>query len=200
MVANNTDERRNVLKLGLVGGALLSAGSLSWVGLRSTKLGPAPRQKLQALSLKEFAVVSALANCMFEESDSPKGKETSSIPWPSAWTLMCPEKVDAVIASLHPEATAEFKQLLGLFENGISGLLTNGRPTPFTQLAPDPQRARLNAWRHSRITLLRSGYLALTRLLHATYYSSTEVYVHLGYPGPPDVPFVPDAQAEGITK
>jgi len=200
MDAKNTKERRTVLKLGLVGGVLLSAGGLSWVGLRATKMGPAPRQKLQALSLKEFAVLSALAQCMFEESSSTEGTETTSAAWPSAWSLHCPEKVDAVVASLHTEATAEFKQLLGLFENGISGLLTNGRPTPFTQLPTAAQRLRLNAWRHSRITLLRSGYLALTRLIHATYYSSPEVYAAMGYPGPPEVPFVPDAQAQGPTK
>lgn len=196
MDTHNTAERRNVLKLGLVGGALLSVGGLSWIGLQATKMGPAPRQKLKALSVKEFAVVCAIAECMFAESSLPKGE----VVWPSPWTLMCPEKVDAVIASLHPEATAEFKQLLVLFENGISGLLTNGRPTPFSQLSIQAQRLRLNAWRHSRITLLRSGYLALTRLIHATYYSSPEIYVAIGYPGPPDVPFVPDTQTEGLPR
>ena len=141
------------------------------------------------MTLREFAVVSALAECMFVQS-----------AWPSPWELQCPEKVDVVVASLHPEATAEFKQLLGLFENGISGLLTNGRPTPFTQLSMEAQGLRLNAWRHSRITLLRSGYLALTRLIHATYYSSPQVYARMGYPGPPEGPFVPEQPVEGLTK
>ena len=189
MDVNIMGERTSLLKLGLLGGALLSLGSLGWIGLRATKMAPAPRQKLQALSLREFAVVSALAECMLVQS-----------PWPSPWTLQCPEKVDAVVASLHPEATAEFKQLLRLFENGISGLLTNGRPTPFTQLSTKAQVLRLDAWRHSRITLLRSGYLAFTRLIHATYYSSPEVYARMGYPGPPEGPFVPEQPIEGPTK
>ena len=42
--------------------------------------------------------------------------------------------------------------------------------------APAEQDARLEAWRHSRLALLRSGYQALKRLAHATYYSSPEVY------------------------
>jgi hypothetical protein len=192
MELQSETKRRTVLKLGIVGGALLSAGGLSWVGLRSTKLGAAPRRPLQALNLKEFAVVNALAECMMTTEGFVSEKDAQQSPWPSAWSLYCPEKVDAVVASLHPEATAEFKQLLGLFENGLSGLLTTGRPTPFTQLPLQARRDRLNAWRKSRISLLRSGYLALTQLIHATYHSSPEVYAAMGYPGPPDVPFVPN--------
>ena len=59
---------------------------------------------------------------------------------------------------------------------------------PFTRLSPAEQDARLEAWRRSRVALLRSGYQALKRLAHATYYSSPEVYAQVGYPGPPVVP------------
>lgn len=181
MSAAPSTPRRSVLQLGLAGGALLSLGGIGFIGLRATKLGRPPRTPLRALDLKEFAVVSAIANCMLPGEPQ----------WPTAANLQCAEKVDAVIASLHPEAVAEFKQLLGLFENGISGLLTHRRPTPFTQLPDEAQRERLNAWRASRLSLLRSGYLALTRLVHATYYSSPDVYANMGYPGPPQGPFVP---------
>ena len=181
------NQRRTVLKLGLTGGVLLWAGGLTWVGLRTTKLGPEPRRGLQALSRSEFAVIAALADCML-------GRQALPDPaWPTAWELQCPEKVDAVVAQLHPEARAEFKQLIGLFENGLSGLLTTLRPAPFSQLPLAPQQRRLNAWRTSPFALMRSGYLALTRLIHATYYASPEVYAAIGYPGPPEVPYVPGA-------
>lgn len=180
-------KRRTVLKLGLTGGALLWAGGLSWVGLRATKLGREPKQALQALSRNEFAVIAALADCML-------GPQAITDPgWPTPADLQCAEKVDAVVAQLHPEARAEFKQLVGLFENGISGLLVTLRPTPFSRLPVPAQQGRLNAWRTAPFSLMRSGYLALTRLIHATYYASPEVYASFGYPGPPEVPFVPDA-------
>ena len=51
--------------------------------------------------------------------------------------------------------------------------------------------ARLEAWRRSRVALLRSGYQALKRLAQATYFSSPEIYARLGYPGPPVVPMGP---------
>ena len=76
----------------------------------------------------------------------------------------------------------------GEFENGLGGLLVTLRPTPFTALEPAAQDRRLEAWRHSRITVLRSGYQAMVRLVKAAYYSSPEVYPAMGYPGPPTVP------------
>jgi len=70
-------------------------------------------------------------------------------------------------------------------------VFTNWQATPFTRLEADEMDARLNAWRTSRLALLRSGYQALKRLAQATYYSSPEVYPLVGYPGPPVVPQVP---------
>jgi hypothetical protein len=110
------------------------------------------------------------------------------VDWPRARQLDCAGKADAVLARIHPEAGAEFAQLLRLFENGVTGLLLGKRPAPFTTLEPSAQDARLEAWRTSRVALLRTGYQAFARLSHATYYSSPEVYALVGYPGPPEVP------------
>jgi hypothetical protein len=78
----------------------------------------------------------------------------------------------------------DFKRLLGLFENGLSGLFIHRSPTPFTQLAPAEQDARLEAWRRSRLTLLQSGYQALVRLVHADLLLLARGLPLLGYPGP----------------
>jgi hypothetical protein len=77
---------------------------------------------------------------------------------------------------------------LNLFENALTGLAALGKPRTFTRSPPAEQDARLEAWRHSRVALFRSGYQAMKRLAHASYYSSPEVYARLGYPGPPTVP------------
>jgi len=85
----------------------------------------------------------------------------------------------------------DFRRLLRLFESGFFGTFIAASPRPFTRAAPAEQDARLEAWRRSRLTMLRSGYQAMKRLAHAAYFSSPEVFARVGYPGPPEVPQVP---------
>jgi hypothetical protein len=92
------------------------------------------------------------------------------------------------MATVHPDVGNDFRRLLHLVESGFAGLLIAGSPRPFTRAAPAEQDARLEAWRRSRLAVLRSGYQALKRLAHAAYYSSPEIYEAIGYPGPPLVP------------
>ena len=72
------------------------------------------------------------------------------------------------------------------------GTFTAASPRPFTRASAAEQDARLEAWRRSRLAILRSGYQALKRLSDAVYYSSPEVYALIGYPGPPSVPQPPE--------
>jgi len=174
-------DRRRLLKRGVVGGALLLVGGAVPLALRSTLVRRTPAHPLKLLSLEEHAVLAAVA-ARFAPGDG------AGPAWPTADALDCAGKVDALLATAHPEVGAEFRQLLRLFESALFGLVTTGSPTPFTRLSPAAQDARLEAWHRSRLALLRSGYQALKRLSHATYYSSPEVYSLVGYPGPPDVP------------
>lgn len=176
--------RRGFLKKGLVGGALLLVGAAVGVAARSTRMGqgrPPGRRPLALLSPEEYAVLAAVA-ARVVPGDGADAR------WPSADAVDCAGKVDAVLALNHPDAGRDFKRLLGLFENGLGGLLVTLRPTPFTALDAAAQDRRLEAWRHSRITVLRSGYQAMVRLTKAAYYASPEVHALMGYPGPPTVP------------
>jgi hypothetical protein len=173
--------RRRLLKRGVLGGALLLVGGALPLSLRSTLVTRRPRGPLRLLSAEEHAIFAALAARV-----APGDGAGPS--WPTSEALDCAGKVDALMATAHPEMGAELRQLLRLFESATFGLLVTGVPTPFTRLAPAAQDARLEAWRRSRVALLRSGYQALKRLAHATYYSSPEVYALVGYPGPPEVP------------
>jgi hypothetical protein len=174
-------DRRRLLKRGLVDSAPLLVGGAVPLALRSTLVRRPPARPLKLLRVEEHAVLAAVA-ARFAPGDG------AAASWPSADALDCAGKVDALMATVHPAVGAEFRQLLGLFESALFGLFTTGSPTPFTRLAPAAQDARLEAWRRSRLAVLRSGYQALKRLCHATYYSSPEVYGLLGYPGPPEVP------------
>jgi hypothetical protein len=117
--------------------------------------------------------------------------DAAGVNWPSADTIDCAGKVDALLARMHPKPAAEFRQLLRVFENAMTGLFTIGAPTAFTRSSPADQDRRLDAWRHSRVAVFRSGYQAMKRLAHATYYASPETFDRVGYPGPPIVPQVP---------
>ncbi|MCG5051878.1 MAG: hypothetical protein KA712_02870 [Myxococcales bacterium] len=191
--------RRKLFTLGLCGGVLLAGGGITWVGLRKTKLGLPPRTPLRFFTLEEHAVLTALAACMLADLPAPPaGSDAEWVRFPDPHELDCAGQLDLLVAKLHPETGAELKQLIALFENGLTSLVTSGPLRPFTQLPREAQRARLAAWGRSRFMLLRSGHLALTRLIHATYYASPSTYAAMGYPGPPEVPdFGEDAPRGG---
>ena len=177
-------DRRKFLKRGLVGGgALVLAGALPFA-FRTTALGRRPRRELRLLSLEQHAVLAAAcARLVPGDGAGPT--------WPSAEAVDCAGKIDALLATTHPDVGGDFKRLLRLFESGFLGTFIAASPRPFTRAAPAEQDARLEAWRRSRVALLRSGYQAIKRLAHAAYYSAPEVYARIGYPGPPEVPQVP---------
>jgi hypothetical protein len=177
-------DRRTFIRRGLIGGALLAAAGAVPLALRSTRLGAPPRRPLALLSPDEHAVIAAVAARIVPGAGA-------DARWPTAEALDCAGKIDALMARVHPEVGADFRKLLHLFENALFGLVISGSPRPFTRATAAEQDARLDAWRRSRVALLRSGYLALKRLVQATYYSSPEVYALVGYPGPPVVPQVP---------
>src|SRR4030095_5757215 len=77
--------------------------------------------------------------------------------WPTAEAVDCAGKVDALMAGVHPDVGDDFKRLLRLFESSVLGMVVAGSPRPFTAASPTEQDRRLEAWRHSRLALLRSG-------------------------------------------
>jgi hypothetical protein len=175
-----TGTRRALFRKGLLGGLFLAFGGGATIALRRTRVLHEPRAPLRLFSPEEHAVFAAMAARVVPgDHAGPR--------WPSAHAVDCAGKADALLATIHPEAGAEMKQLLRLFENGVTGLFWGGRPAPFTTLDGPAQDARLDSWRTSRLALLRTGHQAMVRLAKATYYASPEVYPLVGYPGPPEV-------------
>lgn len=175
--------RRSLLRKGLWGAPiLLAGGALATVGaaLRPGASAPTSPRPLLAFSPYEYAIFAAVAERLV-----PGGGASSE--WPSATALDVAGKVDALIARLHPQTVKELRHLLHIFENGATGLLTVGSSRPFTRSSAEQQDARLDAWRGSRLLVLRSGYQAMKRLANAAYYSSPDIYARVGYPGPPVV-------------
>ena len=174
-------DRRSLLKKGLLGGVLLAVAAPVTLLSRSGLLTGQPKQPLRALTPAEYSIFAAVAARLSPGDDAP------AAAWPSAQALDVAAKLDGLLARLHPAAIKDFRQLLHVFENALTGLASAGIPRTFTRSSPAEQDARLEAWRHSRVALFRSGYQAMKRLGHAIYYSSPETYARVGYPGPPVV-------------
>ena len=167
--------RRSFLKLGLLGGGALALGSLT-LATRSTLLRT-PASPLKLLTAQEFSILAAVADRVCPAHEA----------FPAPEAMHVAERVDALLANAHPGLSGEIRQLLHLFENGLANFLFDRRPRAFTQMDGAEQDATLNDWRHSSITVRRTGYKALTGLVTAAYYSNPATYAAVGYPGPPDI-------------
>jgi hypothetical protein len=165
--------RRTVLQAGLVGAAALAVGGVGASVL--TPPGPEPDAPLRALSLGEFRTLAAVADRMFESDTLPSARD-----------LRVAEGVDALLATLHPGAVADVKQVLDLLDSAIVGLVLDGRAAPFARCAPDLQRQILRGWATSRIPTLRTAYRALHGLCMGVAWSDPRLHAAAGYPGPPE--------------
>ena len=177
----SSSSRRSLLKKGALGGVLLfAAGSLP-IAFRPSGPLARPTRPLGQLTASEYGIFAAAATRLVLGNHA-------DARWPMPAAVDCAGRLDDILSTLHPRATAEFRKLLRLFENGMTGLFSIGSAETFTAASVDEQDRRLQSWRHSRLALLRSGYQAMKRLAHATYYSSPATFAAVGYPGPPVVP------------
>jgi hypothetical protein len=156
----------------LTSGVLLAATVATGAvfGLRAP-FGPAPRAPLQVLSFRSFRVLAAVADRV-----CPGGLDL-----PTAWELEVPEKVDLVLARLHPGHGTDVHRALLLLDSAVAGLLLDGRPTWFTRAPPFVQDQILDAWRTSSLEVRRSAFRAITGLVSAAYWSHPRTFAHSGY-------------------
>jgi hypothetical protein len=167
--------RRGFLRRGLWGGALLALGGGGYLALRPSRKVPLPVEGLLALSDREYAVVQALAERLVPVRNG----------FASVDQVRAAYNVDRVLARADAGVRKEVKQLLGLFENALPGLLFGGRWEPFSQLTAAEQDTVLREWESSRLALRRTGFQALRTLVVAAYYGSPLAWPGIGYPGPP---------------
>ena len=163
--------RRTFVKRGLWGGLLLVAGGSLGLGLWPSAMMRPPKRALQALDPRQFAILAAVA--------------ARTVAAPDADPVEIAHRCDERLAIAYPEVRHDFGQLLLLLENGLTGLLLDGRARPFTRLSPEAQDAALYDWRDSRLALRRGGYAALRKLTQAVWYGPPAGWPDTGYPGPP---------------
>ena len=163
--------RRTFVKRGLWGGVLLAAGGSLGLALWPSTMMPPPRRPLQALDRRQFAILTAVA--------------ARTVQAPNADPVEIAHGCDDRLAIAYPEVRHDIGQLLLLLENGLAGLVLDGRARPFTRLSPEAQDAALGDRRDSRLAVRRGGYAALRKLTQAVFYGPPAGWPDTGYPGPP---------------
>lgn len=180
--------RRNLLRGGLAGGALLALGGVG-LALWPTRRGAPPSEPLRVLSEDEHAILAAVAARICPQP----GPDV-----PGADALEIALAADRLFELAGPEATAGAKSALALFESGLAGALFFEHARPFTQLSGEDQDAVLLAWRDSSVGVRRTVFRALSALTASLYYCDARTWPGVGYPGPPDRHALRAAYAENL--
>ena len=174
--------RRSFLKKGFFGALALALGGGGWLALRRSA-EVRPPDGLEVLDAREYAVIAALMHRFVPHRQG----------FPAPEELGTAKAVDHILSQVDDSARLEMKQLLMLFENALPNFVFGLRTRPFTQLSVDDQDKVLEEWAASRLTIRRSGYLALRGLIMAAYYGNPATWPAAKYPGPPAHVYEPNA-------
>lgn len=165
--------RRQVLKVGLGGAAVIAVGGGTLLLLQDT-VARTPRRALRFLSEDQFSVLAAVADRVSPENGD----------FPSAWDVEVPEKIDELLSRMPEAAATEVGQGLLLLESAAAGMVLEGRTSTFTASSPEEQDEILASWRASDLEVRRKLFKALNGLCNSAYFASPEIYPLVGYPGP----------------
>src|SRR4051812_16051734 len=114
-------QRRQFLRRGVFGGALLALGTGTGLALFPSLVKYRPRKPLEVLTPARFNVIATIASRVVTN--------------PGADPVDIAHTIDQALDRAVPEAQTDIGKLLDLFESGLAGLLLDGRPHPFTQLS-----------------------------------------------------------------
>jgi len=162
------------LKLGLASAAVLAAGggalALIEPGLRDARLSRAGR-----------LVFTHVGRGMLQGSLPAAGPERDAA---LASMLV---RIDALVASLPPNAQAELSQLLALLASSAGRRAVAGLASPWETAEVDEIQRALQGMRVASLSLRQQAYHALHDITLSAYFADPSTWSLLGYPGPPKV-------------
>ena len=165
--------RRRVLKYGVLGSVALASGGIG-ISFQRTRLVQVP-STLKVFTDVEFSILSAVTDRLFPNNP----------PFPSGSAAQVPERVDELMSTMPITVVEEFKQVLTLVENALTGLVFNGTPKPFSQCTPEVQDEILEDWRTSSLHFRRMVFRGLSGVCAGAYYGEESRFAAIGYGGPP---------------
>lgn len=169
--------RRDVLKVGLLGGAFLGTASLAASLSGCTPAGPA--SGYQVLRSGDLPFLLATVPVMLEGSVA-----SGQLPTAVNATI---ERLDAGLARVSPAMLELTQQLFDVLALPLTRGPLTGVWGSWEHASAADINAFLSRWEHSSLSLLRMGHSALLQLVMMAWYSGEESWGHCGYPGPPTV-------------
>jgi len=173
--------RRQFLKAGVAGCAVLALASLAARAPARAQSGTPPEQPFAFLGPKDRAIVAAIAPVMLAGA-LPVGEVERE---PTVAEVV--RGVDRAISGLAPATQAELRQLFDLLGLAIARVVVAGLWPAWEEAGAADIAAFLERWRTSRFDLLRSAYLGLHELIIAAWYGNERAWLRIGYPGPPEL-------------
>ncbi len=165
-------QRRNLLKIGLASGAVLTlAGG-------GTALLYEPAWREGRLTETGRRVLGAVARAVLDGTlPADAGTQQAAI----ASHL---ERMDATLRAMPPATQREVGDLLALLALPPGRLALASLATDWARGGVAQIQTALQAMRSSRLALRQQAYHALRDLTHAAYFADSATWAQLGYPGP----------------
>lgn len=157
--------RREFLKTGLAGGALLNIAACT----RPSEDGGRARILI--------ALIPVVLHGALSSAPAQAEKEI-------ALTISGIEKA---IRGLSLATQKEIGELFDLLAFPPTRIVAAGIWAPWETATPQALNAFLEGWRQSRFDLLKSGYAALHDLIFGAWYARPDTWDAIRYPGPPKV-------------
>src|SRR5690606_1486721 len=167
--------RRSLLKIGLLGGAVLATAGVT-VALVD-RFASAPAEGYQALRPADLPVLAALVPVMLEGA-----VELPRLADASAATV---QGLDHQLAHLSPEMLKLTRQMLDVLALPVARGPLTGIWGGWETASPEAVRNFLDRWENSSLALLRMGHASLLQLVMMAWYARPESWARCGYPGPP---------------
>jgi long-chain-alcohol oxidase len=111
--------------------------------------------------------------------------------WPSAVEMGVPAKLVSFLGDSPKSLSAQFLQLLDIWDSRIHGLIAGGGFASFSSLPPELRTRMLLSWADSVIGRRRAAFQALRKAVGFLYVmlpdangGASPVWKNLGYPGP----------------
>jgi hypothetical protein len=172
-------KRGQLIRTGIAGMAVLAVAGCA----RSKSMPPFEdaRYRYRQLTAGDRALVAAVSAAMLAGAlpADPAGRDVA--------LLQAVRGVDVAVAGLAPDVRAEVHQLFGLLQFPVTRTLAAGVWSSWNDAETPDVAAFLQRWRFSSVSLFRTGYQALHKLVMASWYGSAASWPRIGYPGPPAV-------------
>ena len=169
--------RRQFIRAGVAGGALLAAGG-AWIVWRDSD--PAARDAVAVHQQRRIdRIIAAVAPVILADA-----LPVDAIARAESLKRVAAD-IGRVIAHFAPPVQREVHQLFSLLDIGVARRVLTGVSSDWPGADPVEVAAFLDRWRRSSFALLQSGYMALHDLVYGAWYASPMTWTAIGYAGPP---------------